>query len=1014
MVEEPASYRGRSESGSAVASDVSLPYRPDMRNTSIVALCLAAFLFAACGDDPPEAEDAGAITDLGEDAVPDAEEDALDLETDPDPEDTADADEDTGVTDVLRDAEPTFGEGIFSEGCPVPGRSTARQIQVDASLEGGSALGGLDDYLLMNDHSAFIIQDVRYTSDLDDEVHTWWYYGGQPIDAVAMRDCAQTGPERFDEMGFILGTANVAQLDQSVLRGFRADDIEVIADGSDGGPSIVRATGTDDRFWLVELELVRRAFAEGRPTGLSDSLGTEIVVDYILEPDSPVLRMELTIRNTSARSQSLIAGMINFFGDGTTVTRFSRSSINQAGFNLPVGIPWLSGTTPEGTWTVAMESAVPLTLAVSGVDALIDLDQFIGGASIRSGGERTDTYFFAVGEGGLNTTLRHMHALDPEPSNGLRFEPAPLSVQVTDAVSGEGLEGAHVVVETTNDGGDWQPVDAFYVDADGNFEGVIPDFVGNAPYRLRTSLGGRPRPDAVEFVPGTAGTIQIALERAGTLSVDVLDDGGRVLPAKVIVWSGSRQVSRVYHVAETALLDVPPGDYQVSVTRGFEYSPLLLDVTITADETSELDVVLERLLDTEGYMSMDGHIHGGPSPDSGVTIPDRLVTLAGEGLEIAVSTDHENMIPWAPYIPGLGLEPWINTVLGAEVTATLPEHSNAYPFSDLTDEHPRGRPVRWYGLAVGEFFAASRARGAEVVALNHPRNGCAYMCIVDYDRMTGEANLEDPTQLGFAPDAELWSWDFDTIEFMNGHASPFVDPSNPYGSGLFEDWMSFHNHGHRIAATGVTDVHGLDAQGSPRNYVVMPTDEPSDFTDDMLVESMLAGRSLVSAGAFARVSLDGAEMGDTVTVDGVGTLDLHVQALPEVNVSTVLVFGNCDEIASIEADSPDEVVKLITALALEFEVDTHVVVAGFGTGDMPRGLRNYNPGRVPRFVTNPIFVDADGDGEFTAPGGKTCEYTLPGDRKLEVELELPIHDLEPVMTPLLHDYRESCLHGHDH
>lgn len=379
-----------------------------MRNTSLVALSLLTLLAVACGDDPPADADVGQDTpDTSEDVAPDTSDTAGDTTTDiaddsrPDTGPDADIEDDSGIEDdadtgdldVLPDVEPTFGDGIFAEGCPIPGRSTARQIQVDASLDGGSALGGMNDYLLMNEHAAFIIQDVRYTSDPDDEVHTWWYYGGQPIDAVALQECSQTGPDRFDEMGFIVGTADVAAIDQSVLRGFRADTIEVISDGSDGGPSIVRATGADDRFWLIELELVRRAFSAGRPTGLSDPLGVEIVVDYILEPGSPVLRMELTIRNPNESNRSVIAGMINFFGDGTTVSRFNRSSISAAGFNLPVGIPWLSGTARDGTWTVAMESGVPLTLSVSGVDALIDLEQFIGGATIRGGG-RANRHLF--------------------------------------------------------------------------------------------------------------------------------------------------------------------------------------------------------------------------------------------------------------------------------------------------------------------------------------------------------------------------------------------------------------------------------------------------------------------------------------------------------------------------------------------------------------------------------------------------------------------------------------------
>lgn len=99
--------------------------------------------------------------------------------------------------------------------------------------------------------------------------------------------------------------------------------------------------------------------------------------------------------------------------------------------------------------------------------------------------------------------------------------------------------------------------------------------------------------------------------------------------------------------------------------------------------------------------------------------------------------------------------------------------------------------------------------------------------------------------------------------------------------------------------------------------------------------------------------------------------------------------------------------KLDTSLELLFESDAHVVVAGFGRNAMPRGLRNYDPTRVLRFVTNPIFVDADGDGEFTPPGGKTCEYTLPGDTKNEFWLE-PIES--PVLAPLLEDVRSTCAH----
>ena len=40
------------------------------------------------------------------------------------------------------------------------------------------------------------------------------------------------------------------------------------------------------------------------------------------------------------------------------------------------------------------------------------------------------------------------------------------------------------------------------------------------------------------------------------------------------------------------------------------------------------------------------------------------------------------------------------------------------------------------------------------------------------------------------------------------------------------------------------------------------------------------------------------------------------------------------------------------------------------------GLADYDPSRTPRVTTNAIYVDADEDGVWTPPGGKSCNYTL--------------------------------------
>lgn len=131
----------------------------------------------------------------------------------------------------------------------------------------------------------------------------------------------------------------------------------------------------------------------------------------------------------------------------------------------------------------------------------------------------------------------------------------------------------------------------------------------------------------------------------------------------------------------------------------------------------------------------------------------------------------------------------------------------------------------------------------------------------------------------------------------------------------------------------------------------------------------------VSTGAFARVALGDAGPGDTVTLPaGSGALQVHLEALPEVDVTRFKVFANCDEIAEVATTAPGEIVKFDGEVPLALPADAHVVVVAFGEGRYGLGLPDFDPTGIPRVTTNPLYVDADGDGLFTPPGGKTCTY----------------------------------------
>jgi hypothetical protein len=416
----------------------------------------------------------------------------------------------------------------------------------------------------------------------------------------------------------------------------------------------------------------------------------------------------------------------------------------------------------------------------------------------------------------------------------------------------------------------------------------------------------------------------------------------------------------------------------VSVTRGFEYTSYQGAVTVTAGATSELSTTLVHSVDTSGFLSMDGHIHSGFSADNKISVPDRIATVAGEGLEVAVSTDHEFIDNWQWGIDKDGLVEWVATVTGQEVTATLPEHTNMYGVTPDFSIDARGGYVKWFGMDIAQVFSAEATRGAKLRQLNHPRNGCNYMCKIKYDRITGLPLLTDPTKLAFKADASLWTWDFDAIEYQNGPQWVFLDKSNPDSTGIFDDWMSFLNMGHLITAVGNSDAHDYEIPGSPRNFFSSPTDNPSDFKEEYIVKAVKEGRVLVSNGAFARVTIDGtAGMGDLVTnTSGQVSLNVHIEAPPEIDVAYFKVYVNCDQVFTTPTTSPDATVKYDGTLMVPVSKDSHIVVLGFGKKAMPRGLSQYNPAQVPRFTTNAVYVDFDGNGKYDPPGGKACSYDL--------------------------------------
>jgi hypothetical protein len=541
--------------------------------------------------------------------------------------------------------------------------------------------------------------------------------------------------------------------------------------------------------------------------------------------------------------------------------------------------------------------------------------------------------------------------------------------------AGKPVGGVRIDMQMRRGTGEWATYDVAASDANGQFNSavaVLQDAKNADPeVRLRFVADGR-APVIVDVPTGdkarTSATVadQVKLGPAGSIDVAITNDAGKAVPARLTLYQGDKVVQTI-DTAVNGNQAVAPGTYDVIVSRGFEYDRLESTVTVPEGGSVPLAQKLTRSVDTSGWVALDTHVHSAPSTDSSIVPERRYLDAAVSGVEVVVNTNHEIIEDLGPQLQASGLAAWVSAITGQEVTASSPEHTTMYPVAP--DGSVRGGNPSWYGRDLGEIFALEKQRGAAIRGLNHPTG---YLKLIKWDPVTSTPGVTDATILGLKPDAKVWSWDFEQVELQNGPQA--VLGSDADENGIFDFWQGAFNHGKRITAVGASDTHGIDI-GDVVTYIRVPTDDPARVTPEQVVDAIKGGRAVLSTGAFADIKIAGAGPGDLASINNkTAEVSLRVQAAKGIDVSSVQVFANCDLVATVPIERNDGAVRFDDVIKLDLPADANITVLGFGATKMPRPFKDADPARVPRFTSNPVFVDVDGNGSFDAPGDKTCSY----------------------------------------
>ena len=415
----------------------------------------------------------------------------------------------------------------------------------------------------------------------------------------------------------------------------------------------------------------------------------------------------------------------------------------------------------------------------------------------------------------------------------------------------------------------------------------------------------------------------------------------------------------VYTPDGKARLGVQPGDYTLYATRGFEYSLAAKRVSIRAGQTKHVRLQLRREVPTPGLVSSDTHVHTFTYSRHGdATIDERMITLAGEGIELPIATDHDMAIDYAEPARRMRVNDRFTPVIGCEVT-TPRGHFNIFPVL-AGSPVPDARIEDWPLL-----MKANRSTpGVRVVVLNHPRNihsNFQPFAATNFNAVTGE-NRRGP------------EFSFDAIEVANSSA---LQSDLELG---FRDWFALLNYGYRVTAVGSSDVHDVSRYivGQGRCYVACDDSHPGQINIEEACRSFLQGRVLVSLGLLTQMRVDDRfAVGDLAT--GLGEkirVTVTVLGPSWASAEKVELFADGVKIRERKLTQSKDAGKKarITWELSRPAHDVHLVAIAWGpavTAPYWAISKPYQPSsrvahRRVLGATNPIWIDGDGDGKFTS------------------------------------------------
>ncbi len=405
----------------------------------------------------------------------------------------------------------------------------------------------------------------------------------------------------------------------------------------------------------------------------------------------------------------------------------------------------------------------------------------------------------------------------------------------------------------------------------------------------------------------------------------------------------------VYLLSGEGEVRLAPGTYRITASRGPGWTLHESTVTFAAGEAKDVRATLRPVVEA-GWIAADFHLHATPSPDSRVTLDERVASLACNGVRFAVATDHNRITDYTAAVHRQGLDAVLTTVVGDEVTSAgtpLWGHFNAFPLPTVTGTTaPEDAAPAYYGVDPQHLFAAARAAGATILQVNHPRMppNIGYFDLTHFDAATGRADGS-------------FAEGFDAVEAFNGI---WLETPAKVREGAM-DLVGLARRGMRVTATGNSDSHRLvyEEAGYPRTWVHVG-EGPAETLTTRVMEALRRGDTTLSSGPFVTLETIGRVRRDEAEVR------VRVTAPAWVPVERVELWRDDVVVQRWTVTAPaTDGVRFEATTTVPLAADAVLMAWAEAAAPLPDVLP-YPNARAIGF-TSPRYIDRDNDGRMVVP-----------------------------------------------